>query len=147
MAQEAEASVVRQGDPATVAKGGLAKQPKAVGAAYGIRADVIAELCKVHVATARRWKSGACKIPYTAAILVSGDLGAFSAHWQGWRIEGDAIISPDGWQIRRDDALTVPLPLGQINALRAEIAKYREWNGKDEQPVPPDVLPNILSRG
>ena len=122
MAQEAEASV-RHGDPA----------------AYGIRAELIADLCKVDVATARRWKSGACKMPYTAAVLVSGDLGAFSPLWQGWRIQGDAIVSPDGWQIRRDDALTVPLLLGQINALRAEIAKYREWDDKDEQPVPGEL--------
>lgn len=113
-------------------------------AAYGIRSEVIAELCKVDVATARRWKSGASTMPYTAAVLVSGDLGAFSAHWQGWRIQGDAIISPDGWQIRRDDALTVPLMLGQINALRAEVAKYREWDDKGEQPAPPDVLPQIV---
>jgi hypothetical protein len=72
------------------------------------------------VSTARRWKTGKLKIPYACAVLLSGDLGAFSKHWDGWRIQGESIISPDGWQIRRDDALTVPLMHGQISALRAE---------------------------
>lgn len=127
------------------AKPAGSKQRKPAGAAYGIRAEIIAELCQVDIATARRWKSGASRMPHAAAALVSGDLGAFSPYWKGWRIQGDAIISPDGWQIRRDDALTVPLMLGQINALRAELAKSREWGDKEEQPAPPDAMPQIRS--
>ena len=128
MAQEAKASA------------SVARRRKNL-AAYGIRSELIADLCKVDVATARRWKSGTTQMPHTAAVLMSGDLGAFSAHWQGWRIQGDAIISPDGWTISRNDALSVPLLLGQINALRAEVTKYREWDDKDEQPAPAEQLP------
>jgi len=129
-----------RGVPAKPASG---KQRKPAEAAYGIRSEIIAERCKVDIATARRWKSGTSKMPHAAAVLVAGDLGAFSPHWEGWRIQGDAIISPDGWQIRRDDALTVPLMLGQINVLRAELAKYREFDEKEEQPAPPEELPQI----
>jgi Phage protein len=110
---------------------------------YGIRAEAIAELCRVDIATARRWKSGASRLPHAARALITGDLGAFSPAWQDWRIKGDALISPNGWQINRDDALAVPLLLGQVKALRAELEKAREWDRKDEQPSPPDALPAI----
>jgi hypothetical protein len=106
-------------------------------AVYGVRAQVIAEICHVDIATARRWKSGASRMPHAAQALITGDLGAFSPFWQDWRIKGDAILSPNGWQIRRDDALIVPLLLGQVNALRAELAQYREWAELAEQPPSP----------
>jgi hypothetical protein len=112
-------------------------------AVYGIRADVIAEICRVDIATARRWKSGVSRLPHAARALVTGDLGAFSPAWQDWRIKGDAIISPNGWQIDRNDALAIPLLLQQVKALRAELEKVREWGKKDEQPSPPDALPVI----
>jgi hypothetical protein len=31
----------------------------------------------------------------------------------------------------------VPLLLGQVSALRAELQNNREWDEKDEQPAPP----------
>jgi hypothetical protein len=36
---------------------------------YGIPADVIARLCRVDVATARRWKGGVTRIPETAKMM------------------------------------------------------------------------------
>jgi hypothetical protein len=132
------------GSKAPLAKpaGGTSKARPA-GPAYGIKPDIIATLCKVDVATARRWKSGTSRIPHAAAALLAGDLGAFSEHWQGWRIQGDAIVSPDGWQIRRDDALSVPLMHGQIQALRAELDQHKSFENTEEQPAPPEELPQI----
>ena len=48
---------------------------------------------------ARRWKSGERRIPYAAQALVSGDLGAFSKSWEGWRLQADALLNPYGWKI------------------------------------------------
>lgn len=113
-------------------------------ATYGIKAEIIAAICKVDVATARRWKSGVSQMPYAVTVLVTGDIGGISPTWRGWRVQGDVFISPDGWTIRRDDALTVPLMLGQISALRAELEKYKALANTEEQPAPPDVLPQII---
>ena len=119
--------------------------PRTSHATYGVRAEIIAELCQVDIATARRWKAGISRTPHAAAALLSGDPGAFSPHWQGWRIQGDAIISPDGWEIRRDDAISVPLMHAQISVLRAELDKYKTFENTEEQPAPPDALPQIIA--
>lgn len=108
---------------------------------YGISAAVIASVCQVNIATARRWKSGESRMPHAAAVLVTGDLGAFSDSWQGWRAQGETLVSPDGWKISRNDALAVPLMHSQISALRAELEKYRAFVNTEEQPAPPERLP------
>lgn len=54
-------------------------------------------------------QSGERRIPYAASALVSGDLGACSKRWDGWRVQADTLTSPDGWKISLQDALTVPL--------------------------------------
>ncbi len=41
---------------------------------------------------------------------------------KGWTINGGDIVSPEGWTIDRNHALTVPLMHGQISALRQKIA-------------------------
>lgn len=86
-------------------------------------AKEIAAICKVDLATARRWKRRATCPPETALMILAGDLGCFGPNWRNWVIRGDDIISPDGWTISRNDALIVPLMHGQISALRHELAK------------------------
>jgi hypothetical protein len=104
---------------------------------------VIAEVCRVDISTARRWKAGISRLPHTAAALLSGNLGAFSSYWKVWSIQGDALVSPDGWQIKRNDALAVPLMHSQISALRAELEKLKAMADVEEQPAPPEELPQI----
>lgn len=95
-------------------------------ASYGMSAERIAAVCGVDVATARRWKSGRSRIPHAAAALLLGDLGAFGNHWSGWRVAGDALVSPDGWKINRNHALSVPLMEAQIKQRDAKIAALEE---------------------
>lgn len=104
---------------------------------YGIPISEIARICRVDLSTARRWKRGAICPPYTAAALLDGDLGAFGEYWRGWRVVGEEIRSPDGWRIRRDDALSVPLLLGQIDAMKVELAGIkRAAEELEDQPSP-----------
>ena len=114
-----------------------------VNAIYGIPAEVIADICRVDASTARRWKSGSRRIPYAAQALVSGDLGAFSKSWEGWRVQGDSLLSPDGWKISRQDALTVPLLQAQLSAVRAELERLKACSGLEVQPPPDEELPAI----
>jgi hypothetical protein len=101
---------------------------------YGIKAELIAELCGVSLATARRWKAGTSRVPRLTAAALEMGLVHFIRDWPGWRFEGQEIVSPDGWRIRRDDALSVPLMHGQISALRQRIRELEALT--DEQPVP-----------
>jgi len=112
---------------------------------YGRRVEDIAEVCGVDLSTARRWKAGKARVPAAAAALLLGDLGAFSDSWRGWRIQGEEIISPDGWRIRRDDALSVPLMHGQIQALRGQIRDLKEISSLDEQPAPDSWSADLLA--
>jgi len=109
----------------------------------GIPAQVIAERCRVDIATARRWKSGRSRVPPAAAALLLGELGMFSPAWRGWRIVDEEIISPDGWRISRNDALAVPLLHAQISALRGEVAHLKKCTGLDEQPIPGEASDKI----
>lgn len=119
----------------------------------GISAEQIARICQVDVATARRWKSGRTRIPYSAQALVLGDLGAFGKHWDGWRIAGDTLYSPDNWQINRNHALSVPLQEALLKArdariqeLEAEVEYLRSVHALQDQPDPQDS-PEIKSTG
>ena len=102
--------------------------------AYGIKAEVLAELCGVSVATARRWKAGTSRMPRLTAAALEFGLVHFVRDWPGWRFEGEEIVSPDGWRISRNDALAVPLLHGQISALRQRIEELEALT--DEQPYP-----------
>lgn len=114
-------------------------------ACYGKRAEDIAALCRVDLATARRWKSGKSRMPYAAQALVNGDLGAFSPYWVGWLLRGEDIISPDQWTIRRNDALSVQLLMGQISALRNENAALKAVGSMEEQPPVGTKIPDIIA--
>jgi DNA-binding transcriptional regulator YiaG len=89
---------------------------------YGINVKEIAAVCKVTERTARRWKDGARSPPESALMVLRRDLRCFSDYWRGWTINGEDIVSPEGWCIDRNQAMTVPLMHGQISALREKIA-------------------------
>ncbi len=95
-------------------------------ALYGISINELVEVCKVDISTARRWKRGAFCPPKTALMILARDLGCFSDYWKNWTINGEDIVSPEGWTINRNHALTVPLMHGQISALRQKIAKLEK---------------------
>lgn len=122
-------------------------------ACLGIPAERIASICQVDVATARRWKSGRSRIPFAAQALLEGDLGAFSKHWQGWRIIDETIYSPDQWAINRNHALSVQLMEAQIKQRDATIASLMDQidylksvHALQDQPAP-SAMPEIKNAG
>jgi hypothetical protein len=108
---------------------------------YGIPAEVIARLCRVNVATARRWKRGATRIPEAAKMILTGDLGAFDPAFRGWKMRDGKLISPEGWEATVGEILSLPLLRAQISAYQA---KERLTRGMEEQPMPAD-LPDVLA--
>jgi hypothetical protein len=64
----------------------------------GVNAELIAELCGVHVTTARRWKRG--EYPPLSALKVialyqTGELGAVDPKWNGWSLRNGSLTTPD----------------------------------------------------
>lgn len=94
-------------------------------ALYGLSIKHIAQVCRVSEKTAGRWKSGTTCPPYSALVLLVGDLGAFSTYWRGWTVRGEQIVSPEQWTVSRNDALSVPLLRQQVKILEAELRKIQ----------------------
>lgn len=110
---------------------------------YGIPAGVIARLCRVDVATARRWKRGATRIPEAAKMILIADLSAFSPAFAGWTLRGGKLVSPEGWEAAPGDILSIPLLRAQVAAYQA---KERVVKGMDEQPLPGTAVMDVAVR-
>src|SRR5690348_12478557 len=88
---------------------------------YGRPAQVIAEKCRVDLATARRWKRGSTGIPYAAAALLEGDLGALDSEWQGWKLSNGRLVSPEGLAATPGEVRAIPFEQRVIAALREDV--------------------------
>lgn len=95
----------------------------------------IADLCGVSLKTARRYKDGTVCPPPAVLLLLSGDLGSHDQAWAGWRVRGEVLVSPEGWEITVGDVLSVPLMRAQIQTYQLEFRKMREPQIED-QPAP-----------
>jgi len=113
---------------------------------YSITIKEIARICHVDLTTARRWKRGARCPPKSALLLILADLGCFSAEWSGWRLNGQDLISPEGWRIARGQVMIVPLMRQQLAAYEVELRRLRaEFLLIQEQPIP-EVWPEEVLR-
>lgn len=117
----------------------------------GVPAEEIALRCDVSYRTACRWKSGAVPMDTASKLILAGDLGCFAAEWSGWVIREDALISPEGWKITKNDVLANRLLTAQLStyqaesrALKAYIAEL-ERDSYDEQPTPDSWDVQILT--
>jgi hypothetical protein len=69
------------------------------GTFYGYPAELVAEICGVSLKTAARWKSGEVTLSRPALRLF--DLHRrrkvlASPSWEGWLVNGDALVDPEG---------------------------------------------------
>lgn len=84
-------------------------------------ADTAREL-GVCVRTVRHWDRGRCRVPWSAVRLLrlmrSGDLGALSAPWTGWRLDGRTLWTPEGKPIHAHESAWWSLLVLQARAFR-----------------------------
>lgn len=69
------------------------------GVFYGYPADLVAEICGVSVETAARWKSGDSSPSRPALRLFNLHRARkvlASPAWDGWLVNGDELVSPEG---------------------------------------------------
>lgn len=103
----------------------------------GINVNEVARICHVSLKTAARWKDGTTCPPVSAMMLLGGDLGCFSEEWSGWRLNGQDLVSPEGWRIARGQVMIVPLMRQQLAAYEAELRRVKaDIISTQEQPVP-----------
>lgn len=106
---------------------------------YRWSVNEIAQICKVDLTTARRWKRGAKCPPNSALMLLSGDLGYLDPRWAGWTIRAGEIISPEGWRATPGDVLSIQLTQAQLSAYRTENRALRKAIDEiefEDQPQP-----------
>ena len=88
---------------------------------YGLSTKDIARICKVDLATARRWKRGATCLPETARMILERDLGCFDSGWAGWTINSvGELVSPENWRATRGDVMCIQLTQMQLGDFRRE---------------------------
>jgi hypothetical protein len=107
-------------------------------ALYGISAETIADWCKVHVTTARRWKRGE-EPPFAALQLIellsTGNLGIINPAWDGWILKGNSLVAPHGEIFSRGDILSLTFVRQQVAHLMSEsrLPRQADWiNGRYE---------------
>jgi hypothetical protein len=100
---------------------------------YGININEVARICHVSIKTATRWKNGTTCPPMSARLLLCGDLSCLDPAWAGWVARKGVLISPEGWEIKVNDVLAVPLLRAQIEAYKTA---ERQILALPQQPLP-----------
>ena len=115
---------------------------------WGLSVNELARILRCSLKTAHRYKSGQSVPRYCELAVLQRDLGVFSEYWAGWTVNGEDLVSPEGWCVNRNDALIVPLKDGQISALRSQVRDLKQAldDTFEDQPEPGE-LPEILSTG
>ena len=101
MAAKRTRNVQRSSSPVSGSRTSPRAIRKLTQAVYRIKAQEIADQCHVNVRTAKRWLSGETQAPYAANALLRGDLTPLG--WEGWRLHGRWLISPNGQMLSQPD--------------------------------------------
>lgn len=103
---------------------------------YGIPAETIADLCKVHVTTARRWKRYG-DAPHAALVVVelhtTGNLGAINSDWSNWRLVDGKLIAPDQIEYTQAEIMAGPFWKRLAQAYQSEQKLERQADWVDER--------------
>jgi hypothetical protein len=122
----------------SAAKGGCMDQ--GTDSLYGIGAEQLVEVTGAHLSTARRWKR-LRRVPHWLQRLVSlcvfGDLGHINKAWDGWRIRGKLLISPEGWEFTFGEIRAIPFMHAQIRTYQLLQRSVQQADWIDQRYVAP----------
>lgn len=81
-----------------------------------------AEFLGCSVSTVRAWDRGRNRVPWSAVRLLRllrlGELGGLHQGWDGWRVLGDRLISPEGYSFSASDMAWWSLTCRQAEGFR-----------------------------
>lgn len=112
-------------------------------------ADLIAEICKVHVTTARRWKRYG-DAPYAAEKLVelakTRDLGLIDPKWSGWCLKSGKLVAPTGMEFSSGDVLAIPFVTQLVASYQSDQRYVSQADWIDERYVPGYELERLAEK-
>jgi len=92
--------------------------------------QAVADALGVCLRTVRYWDTGRNRVPWSAVrllrLLRGGDLGELSPVWTGWRIVGDALVTPAG----------VPFQASQFTWWALTCLRARSWQRQFREAAP-----------
>jgi Phage protein len=105
----------------------------------GVGVEKLVAFTGCHPSTARRWLR-LRRLPrwlqQLVAIIGFGELGPLSKDWDGWRVRGKHLISPEGWVFTFGEVRSIPFLQAQVrtwrdqaHALRAAEHRALEFQG------------------
>jgi hypothetical protein len=116
-------------------------KPGGIEALNDVTPEVIAEICRVHISTARRWKKGEMP-PFTALQLLKlhndRELGVVDLKWAGWRLHNGLLISDDGSHFTPGEVRSLPFLRMQINSYQQDqrLPRQADWVSKKRTEAP-----------
>lgn len=117
-------------------------------ALYAIAAETIAELVRVHVTTARRWKRYG-DAPYAALrlieILTTGQLELVDPKWSGWSLKDGKLISPTGTKFSSGEIQAIPFVQQLVASYQSDQRFIAQADWVDERWVPGHELPQAVN--
>ena len=108
------------------------RPPGEQDALYAISAETIAELVRVHVTTARRWKRYG-DAPYAAEKLIellsTRDLGLIDPKWNGWMLKDGRLVAPTGMEFSSGEILAIPFVQQLVASYQrdARLPRQADW--------------------
>lgn len=106
-----------------------------------VTAELISEICRVHITTARRWKRGEMP-PFTALKIINlyknGELGEVDLRWHNWRLRNGLLISDDGTSFTPGQVRAIPFMEMQIDSYKRDQRSVRQadWIDGKWRPAP-----------
>jgi hypothetical protein len=107
-------------------------KPGGIEALNDVTPEVIAEICRVHVTTARRWKKGEMP-PFAALQLLKlfydGEIGVVDLKWAGWRLRNGLLMSEDGTCFMPGEVRAIPWLRQQIESYQRDqrLPRQSDW--------------------
>lgn len=97
---------------------------------YGLSAEFIAQVARVSLHTARRWKQRG-RVPSPARALLElrsfGDLGVVDSAWRGFVLRQGHLWTPHGFSVRPGELSALPYRFAQLAALEHERTEPHQW--------------------
>lgn len=111
----------------------------------GFTTERIMELCGVHPRTVKRWdKASRCPVWFVSMCgMYAGKLSALRGTgecWEGWRVAGDHIVSPEGVTYSPYEINSIPWLWAMVADLRRELRLQNAPGTQQVLPFPTEKI-------